>query len=123
MPTTLTICDTCKRKNWDVAANKPTDGERLAELIEKQAAKHDSLRIRRHSCLMGCRRACNLTVQAPGKISYTLGKFAPTAHVAKAIVRYALQHAESETGQVPFKHWPEEIKGHFITRHLPLTEP
>ena len=35
---------------------------------------------------------------------------------------YAEMHAESETGRVPFREWPQEVKGHFITRHPPLPD-
>ena len=35
---------------------------------------------------------------------------------------YAEKHAESETGQVPFREWPQAIKGHFVTRHPPLPD-
>lgn len=93
----------------------------LAELIE-HAAQAMPVRTRRVSCLMGCKRGCNVAVQAQGKLAYTLGDFTPDADAAQGIVDYAALHAESETGQVPFRQWPQAIKGHFITRHPPLPD-
>lgn len=120
MTTWITICDTCKRDDWDARAPGQTDGETLAELIEARAAGVDGLRTRRHSCLMGCARGCNVTIQGAGKLSYTVGEFEPVEEAAEAVVGYAALHAESESGQVPYKQWPQAIKGHFVSRHPPL---
>lgn len=118
MTTWITICDTCKSDDWDAASGQ-TDGEALAALIEA-ATNDDHVRTRRVSCLMGCARSCNVAIQAEGKLSYTLGMFAPTSEGATAILDYARKHAASETGQVPYREWPEGVKGHFVTRHPPL---
>jgi predicted metal-binding protein len=69
---------------------------------------------------MGCSNGCNVTIQAHGKLTYTLGNFAPGTETAEAIVEYAVKHADSSSGQVPYRTWPEPIKGHFVTRHPPL---
>ncbi|WP_298429973.1 DUF1636 domain-containing protein [uncultured Jannaschia sp.] len=121
MTTTITICDTCKRDDWDAASGR-TDGEALADLIEAAAEGLTDVATRRHSCLMGCSGACNVTLQAPGKMAYTLGRFDPTEEAAQGLVDYAAKHAAAETGVVPFREWPLPIKGHFVTRHPPLTE-
>ncbi len=119
MTTWITICDTCKREGWEDGDMSRTDGEALATLVE-QAARGSGLRTRRVSCLMGCSHGCNVAVQAPGKLAYTLGRFEVSEEAARGIVAYARAHADSPTGQVPFRQWPAAIKGHFITRHPPL---
>lgn len=121
MTTWITICDTCKGPAWDGADITRTDGERLAALVET-AAQGSGLRTRRFSCLMGCTHGCNITVQAAGKHNYTLGRFEPTAEAAEGILDWALLHSASDLGQVPFRQWPQAVKGHFITRHPPLPE-
>ncbi|MEL7176438.1 MAG: DUF1636 domain-containing protein [Pseudomonadota bacterium] len=118
MTTWITICDTCKRDGWDQGDMALTDGERLATLIEAEA--EGAVKTRRVSCLMGCARGCNVAIQSEGKLAYTLGDFAPEQEAAEGIVGYAKLHAESATGQVPYREWPQAIKGHFITRHPPL---
>lgn len=122
MTTWITICDSCKRDGWDDTGTTQTDGEVLAELVEGAADGVANVRTRRHSCLMGCARACNITVQGAGKLNYSLGTFEPSAEAAQAIVDYAALHADSDTGQVPYKLWPQPIKGHFVSRHLPLPD-
>lgn len=120
MTTTITICDTCKLEDWAARGLETTDGERFAEMIEAAAADRDGVRTRRHSCLMGCGRACNVALQSQGKLAYTLGEFTPSAEAAQAVVDYAALHAESDSGQVPYRQWPEPVKGHFVSRHPPL---
>ncbi|GIT89829.1 hypothetical protein JANAI62_06870 [Jannaschia pagri] len=119
MTTVITICDTCKCDGWE-AGSEQTDGETLASLVEAAANGVDGVATRRHSCLMGCSGACNVTLQAPGKMAYTLGRFTPDAEAAQGIVDYAAKHAQADTGVVPFREWPQAIKGHFVTRHPPL---
>lgn len=122
MPITwITICDTCKREDWAERGQAATDGEVFAAMIEAAAAG-TGLRTRRTSCLMGCDHSCNIAVQAAGKLCYTLGRFEPSEAAATGIVDWAKGHAASDTGQVPYREWPEAVKGHFVTRHPPLPE-
>lgn len=120
MTTWITVCDTCKRENWDDSGAEFTDGELFAAQIEEAAAGVPDIRTRRTSCLMGCNRSCNVAIQSNGKLSYTLGEFTPDTESAEGVVAYAALHAASKTGQVPYKTWPQAIKGHFVTRHPPL---
>ena len=121
MTTWITVCDTCKRDDWNAETDAQTDGERLAIAVET-AAEGTDVKTRRVSCLMGCSHSCNIAIQAPGKLAYTLGKFDASTEPAEGIVEYAKKHAAAATGQVPFREWPQAIKGHFITRHPPLPD-
>ncbi|MEV8467382.1 DUF1636 domain-containing protein [Fluviibacterium sp. DFM31] len=121
MTTWITVCDTCKTDTWQ-EGDPVTDGERLADLVEAAAADQPEIAVRRHSCLMGCTRACNVAIQAEGKLNYTLGAFVPDTETARALVTYASLHAQSDTGQVPYRSWPTQVKGHFTTRHPPLPQ-
>ena len=121
MTTWITICDTCMHEGRKEVGPEGTDGERLAGLIEARVAGEE-VRTRRFSCLMGCTRGCNVAIQAPGKLAYTLGLLRPDAAAAEAVLAYARLHAQSGSGQVPYRQWPEAIKGHFMTRHPPLPE-
>ena len=94
-----------------------TDGERLAELLE--AADAQNISVERQSCLMGCERACNIAIEAPQKLTYVLGKFNPEQDEADAIIEYAQKYHNSETGQVPYREWPQAVKGHFVARIPP----
>lgn len=121
MKTWITICDTCKRDGWDAETAGQTDGEKLAEMIEAAAADK-GVKTRRVSCTMGCERACNVIVQGAGKIGYSLGRFDADAGSAEAIAEFAAMHGASDTGQVPFRQWPQGVKGHFVSRQIPVPE-
>ena len=116
MTTVITICDTCKREGWDPESQQDTDGELLAGLVEAAATGAGGVQTRRHSCLMGCTHGCNVAIQAEGKLTYVLGQFEPSEEAASGIVEYAQLHSASENGQVPFRQWPQAIKGHFVSR-------
>lgn len=118
--TWITICDTCKVDGEADTSSEQTAGETFAALIEAAAASEPSVKTRRVSCLMGCQHGCNVAVQGAGKLAYTLCRFTPDAEAAAGVVEYAAAHAASDTGQVPFRTWPQAIKGHFVTRHPPL---
>jgi len=125
MTTWITICDTCKRDDWDESTHNRPHGVDMAELVEAAVgarAGGPAVRTRRVSCLMGCTHGCNVAIQARGKLAYTLGRFAPDRDAADGIVAYAELHAASDSGQVPFRQWPAAIKGHFVTRHPPLPD-
>ena len=122
MTSWITVCDTCKRDDWDeTRSGGKTDGEVLAEMVEA-AAVGSELKVRRVSCLMGCSNSCNVTIQAHGKLAYTMGMFDPVVDAAEGIVAYAKGHAQSASGTVPYREWPQAVKGHFVTRHHPIPE-
>jgi predicted metal-binding protein len=122
MTTWITVCDTCKCDGWETGDMSLTDGERLADLVEAAATGRTDVRTRRVSCMLGCERSCNIAVQAAGKLSFTLGRFAPDEGSAQAIVDWAALHADSASGQVPYRTWPEGVKGHFVARLPPLPD-
>ena len=121
--TWITVCTTCKREGWEPGSGE-TSGERLAALLEAAADREPAsgVAVRRHACLMGCARACNVAVQARGKMAYTLGGFEPEPEVAEAVLRWAALHAASEGGVVAYRQWPAPVKGHFVARHPPLPD-
>ncbi|MEM7060605.1 MAG: DUF1636 domain-containing protein [Pseudomonadota bacterium] len=117
MPTTIFVCDTCRHSREDkIGPDGRTGGDVLAEAIETLAEHKAEVQVKRQPCLMGCDRHCNTAITAPGKLTYVLGMFTPTDASAEAIVEYAEAHAASETGRVPFKEWPQGVRGHFVAR-------
>ena len=122
--TTLYVCETCR---FSEQAQEDEQGRRggelLAEQVERLAATEPDLTVRRMRCLMACRRHCVVHLRAPGKMSYVIGDFPPRADSAETLLAYARHYRQSDTGVVPYAHWPEGIKGHFIARVPPLDEP
>jgi predicted metal-binding protein len=120
--TTLFVCETCRYSA--PATGEPCGGEVFAAQVERLAEQHAGppLQVRRTRCLMACNRHCTVHLRAPGKISYVIGDFEPTAACAATLLDYVGKYQQSDSGQVPYKTWPEGIKGHFIARTPPLDD-
>lgn len=115
----ITVCDTCAYSAEEEFLDGRSGGRIFAEHVEAAAAGR-GVSVRRFSCLMGCKHHCNAAISDHGKLTYVLGSFEPTADAAQALVDFASLYAESRTGAVPYKTWPQGVKGHFVSRTPPL---
>lgn len=119
----VVICSTCR---LSAEAREDGEGRRGGALLEQalrdvQAADPalQGVEVQAMPCLFACSRHCTVHIRAPGKLGYVLGDFSPGEDAARAILEYAHHHAASAEGQVPYRQWPEGVKGHFITRTPP----
>ena len=119
----VVACNTCRvpgAPRDDPAATR--DGARLVDALRAEQAadaRYAGIAVQQMPCLFACTEGCTVHLRAPGKVGYVLGRFTPDAAAARAILDYAAHYAESEHGRVPFKQWPQGVKGHFITRTPP----
>lgn len=118
----VVACNTCR---FSADAREDAAGTRggarlVAALREVQGEPgYEGIAVQEMPCLFACQEFCTVHLRAPGKVGYVLGRFAPEADAARAILDYAAHYARSEFGQVPFREWPQGVKGHFITRTPP----
>jgi predicted metal-binding protein len=119
----VVACNTCRfSKEQREDGGGVRGGARLVEALRavKEAdARYVGIEVQEMPCLFACTEHCAVHLRAPGKIGYVLGRFTPDAESARAILDYAVHHAASEHGRVPFSDWPQGVKGHFITRMPP----
>ncbi|HAF40439.1 MAG TPA: metal-binding protein [Sphingobium sp.] len=119
----VVACNTCRhsrdaREDQDGARG----GARLAAALKRVKAsdpRYDGIAVQEMPCLFACQDFCTVHLRAPDKVGYVLGRFEPGEESARAILDYAVHYAASEHGRVPFSHWPQGVKGHFITRTPP----
>jgi predicted metal-binding protein len=57
-----------------------------------------------------------VALRSPGRVGYVIAGLEPTALSARALLDFAALYAGSESGAVPYKQWPPELKGHFLCR-------
>ena len=119
----VVVCNTCR---FSAEEREDAEGVRggarlVAALRAEKAgdARLDELAIEEMPCLFNCTQHCSIHVRADGKIGYVLGRFEPTGEAARAILDYAIAYMASEEGVVPYRQWPEGVKGHFIVRTPP----
>lgn len=115
--TTLTVCTTCRTMAEREDRALPPSGEAFLRSLQMAA---EGVTVRGAACLMGCDHGCNLALSDHGKLTYVLGRFEASAADVVAVLDFAALFATSETGQVPFRQWPQGVKGHFIARIPPL---
>jgi predicted metal-binding protein len=119
----VVACSTCRH-----SAEARDDGEgrrggaQLADALRRVRASDEAyadVAVEEMACLFACTEHCTVHLGAPGKVGYVMGRFEPREDAARAILDYARAYATSDWGQVPYREWPEGVKGHFITRTPP----
>jgi len=117
--TAVVVCNTCRLSAEERETPDGVRGGALLAAALREAADGTGVAIQEMPCLFNCSQHCSIHLRAPGKIGYVLGRFEPTAEAAQAIVDYAVAYAASDEGVVPYRQWPEGVKGHFIVRVPP----
>lgn len=120
--TTITVCTTCRQPALRDDKSLTPCGEEMLREVTLAAAQTPGVSVRGVACLMGCEHGCNVAISGHDKLTYVLGSFAPGTDAAEALVEYAAKHAASASGTVPYREWPQGVKGHFTARVPPLDE-
>ena len=120
--TTITVCTTCRTAGKPDRPGDCSSGAALLAEVALAAQAVAGIEVRGVACLMGCDHGCNVAISDAGKMAYVLGRFEPACRDAAAIVDYALRHRESASGVVPYREWPQGVKGHFVARIPPLAQ-
>ena len=119
----VVVCSTCRlsaEQREDAAGQR--GGALLAQALRKIRdgnPAYAAVAVQDMPCLFACQRHCTVHVRGTGKVGYVLGDFTPDEEAARAILDYAVRHAESEEGVVRYADWPQGVKGHFIVRTPP----
>ena len=118
----LVFCTTCKQSaDHKTDDEGRTGGESLMQHVRNvlQERNGEDIKIAEQECLWSCKRHCNVWFRDTERFSYIAGDFEPTRQAAEAIVGWFELHGESELGTVPFRQWPDGMRGHFIARMPP----
>ncbi|MBP2298929.1 DUF1636 domain-containing protein [Azospirillum picis] len=122
MTVELIVCETCRRPGDPPDGPRP--GAELLALMERALAADPALaaevRVRPMRCLMSCRRPCAVAVRSAERMSYVLGDLPPDDSAVETLTAYLRAYAQTEDGVVPFRNWPQGVKGRFISRMPPL---
>ena len=119
----LVICSTCKFSTESkFAPDGRTGGEHLISAMDAVLAEQgrSDVQVQTQICLWNCSRPCSVVMRDDERFSYVTGGNAPTKAQAEAILEWFDAHSKTETGEVPFKLWPQAMRGHFIARMPPV---
>lgn len=118
MTVEVIVCETCRTKDGE-PLDGATAGRQFADALRgllESDAELDGVRLTTTRCLMACGRACTVHLRGPGRIGYVIGDMGTETERVHALIAYLRGYIRSTTGQVPYREWPEAIKGRFIAR-------
>jgi predicted metal-binding protein len=117
------MCSTCKFPDGrKLADDGRTGGQTLIAEMRAVIAEQgrSDIDVVEQTCLWNCTQSCSVAIRDTERFSYITGKHVATRAQAEAILQWFDKHGETETGEVPFREWPDAMRGHFIARIPPV---
>jgi predicted metal-binding protein len=118
----LVLCNTCRFPDGrKLADDGRTGGQTLIAELRGLLADtgRSDVDVEEQSCLWNCTQSCSVAIRDTERFSYVTGRHVATRDQAEAILSWFDAHGASETGEVPFRQWPDAMRGHFIARIPP----
>jgi predicted metal-binding protein len=119
----IIFCTTCK---YSTDSKTGPDGQSGGQILldhmralVKSAGRGD-VTIEEQVCLWNCNRPCSVVIRDEARFSYVTGGHEPSLAQAEAILEWFDAHGRTDGGEVPFKQWPQRMRGHFIARLPPV---
>ncbi|MFN0191254.1 MAG: DUF1636 family protein [Aestuariivirga sp.] len=118
----IVMCTTCR---FSPEAREAPDGRTggqvlIAHVKDAIAARDADIEVVEQACLWNCNRPCSVIFRDDQRFTYVSGGHAPEREQAEAILDWFAMHGETPTGEVPFRQWPDRMRGHFIARIPPV---
>ncbi len=113
------VCRTCTDTTTPGEAGKG-GGVRLLAALNEATAGDPGITTRAVNCLMACTTGCNIAIAAQGKMQYVLGNWAADGNSVDGILGYVHLYRQTADGVVPYRQWPDAVKGRFIARVPPV---
>lgn len=117
----IVACNTCGGALRE--ADGRARGEHLLERLEHELALRAGtscpmgiIELTSVRCLWACKRSCAVMLRSPGRVGYVLVELEPTEESARALLDYTSLYLQTTDGAVPFKTWPNALRGHFHCR-------
>jgi predicted metal-binding protein len=119
----LVLCNSCKFPDGrKVAEDGRTGGQTLIDALRSVLAGQgrSDVDVVEQSCLWNCTQSCSVAIRDSERFSYITGRHVATMEQAEAILQWFDKHGETTTGEVPFREWPDAMRGHFVARIPPV---
>ncbi len=115
----MVFCTTCRYSpEQQFGPDGRTGGETLVAHMRDIIAERgrSDIIIQTQACLWNCRRHCSVVLRDDQRFTYFTGDHAPDREQAEAILAWFDAHGATASGEVPFRDWPQRMRGHFIAR-------
>lgn len=109
---TLLVCSLCRVSPHEPTRDGISGGQHLIDQLQHQLQRDggaEAIVLQPVRCMAACDQACNLTLTAPGKLTFILNNLAPITD-APAVIEFCRQYAASVDGRVPYGNRSELVK-------------
>ena len=126
-PTTLFVCSLCRFSAQERSRDGIAGGQHLINELQ-QALDERDLRATVHleplRCMAACQQPCNVSLTAPGKLTFILSGVSPE-NGAATVAEFCQQYTDSTNGRVPYRDRALEIRQStaFVLPALPADSP
>lgn len=112
----IVACSTCGGAERE--ADGRSRGEHLLTRLEDELAARGegAVSVSSVRCLWACKRSCAVMLRSTERVGYVIVDLPPNEASARALVDYARLYLATADGAVPYKTWPDALKGHFHCR-------
>lgn len=111
-PTTLFVCSLCRFSAQERSRDGIAGGQHLINQLQQALAERDLpaiVHLEPLRCMAGCHQPCNLSLAAPGKLTFILSGVSPD-NGAATIAEFCQQYTDSPDGRVPYGDRAPEIR-------------
>lgn len=125
--TTLFVCSACRFSPDEASRDGLSGGQYLIEKL-RQALKNrdlqETVRLEPLRCMAACRQPCNVSLAAPGKLTFILSQVSPTEGAA-SVSAFCQQYTACADGRVPYRDRPFAVQKAtaFVLPPLPVDSP
>lgn len=97
--------------------------EQLHQALADQNLQ-DAVRLEPLRCMAACRQSCNVSLAAPGKLTFILSQVSPTDGAA-SVSAFCQQYTACSDGRVPYRERPAAVQKAtaFVLPPLPIDSP
>jgi predicted metal-binding protein len=102
--TTLMVCALCRFSAQERSRNGVSGGQYLIDQLRQELASRslqDVVNLQPLRCMAGCHQPCNVSVAAPGKLTFILSSVDP-ATAAAQVSDFCQQYTATPDGRVPY---------------------
>lgn len=125
--TMLFVCSSCRFSVDEASRNGISGGQHLIEQLHQALADQnlqDTVRLEPLRCMAACRQPCNVSLAAPGKLTFILSRVSPTTGAA-SVSAFCQQYTACSDGRVPYRKRPVAVQKAtaFVLPPLPVDLP
>ena len=110
--TTLFVCTSCRFSLDEADRDGKSGGQYLMEQLDQALTDQNlqaAVRLEPLRCMAGCRQPCNVSLAAPGKLTFILSRLSPIDG-AEAVSAFCHQYTACPDGKVPYRDRPTVVQ-------------